>query len=188
MLKLKDCFMAQVFIIWVNYKQCSFLNRNDCCHLILSISDLLCLIFYFFFTPDLLNWDVTFEAGDSRIEPGAVPARNTTYHFKSLSQFETECGQSRLWAGVHFQDAIDSIKPIAREVAKLAFNFVKKHANAEKPVHPYPNPGPHSPGPHHPEPHHPGPLHSHDPLTINELPPNPFSKPYQSPAYPGYNK
>ena len=154
-----------------------------------------------FFT-DLLNWDVTFEAGESRIEPGAVPARNTTYHFKTLSQFETECGQSRLWAGVHFQDAIDSIKPIAREVAKLAFNFVKKHANAEKPVHPYPNPhspglhspGPHAPGPHHPGPHspgpyHPGPLHSHEPLTINELPPNPFSKPYQqSPAYPAYNK
>ena len=135
----------------------------------------------FIFT-DLLNWDVTFEAGESRIEPGAVPARNTTYHFKTLSQFETECGQSRLWAGVHFQDAIDSIKPIAREVAKLAFNFVKKHANAEKPVHPYPNP--HSPGPHHP-----GLLHSHEPLTINELPPNPFSKPYQqSPAYPAYNK
>ena len=65
---------------------------------------------------------------------------------------------------------------------------MKKHANAEKPVHPYPNPGPHSPGPHHPEPHHPGPIHSHDPLTINELPPNPFGKPYQSPAYPGYSK
>ena len=32
---------------------------------------------------------------------------------------------------------------------------------------------------HSPGPYHPGPLHSHEPLTINELPPNPFSKPYQ---------
>ena len=78
-----------------------------------------------------MNWDVTFEAGESRIEPGAVPARNTTYHFKTLSQFETECGQSRLWAGVHFQDAIDSIKPISKQIGKMAADMVLKHAKGE---------------------------------------------------------
>ena len=131
-----------------------------------------------FYGNDALNWDVTFEAGSSSVESGYLPRRNTTYHFKSLTQFETECGQSRLWAGVHFQDAIDSIKPIAKEIGRRAFEFVKKHHNAEPAPPPH-----HAPAPHHapgyPQPHahvpH-APHHTHEPLKIAELPPsNPFS-------------
>ena len=36
-----------------------------------------------------------------------------------------------MWAGVHFQDAIDSIKPIATKVGRMAAELVLKHANAE---------------------------------------------------------
>jgi hypothetical protein len=56
-----------------------------------------------FLGSDALNWDVTFEQGSSRIEPGALPARNMTFRISTFSQFAEECGQSRLWAGVHFQ-------------------------------------------------------------------------------------
>ena len=37
----------------------------------------------------------------------------------------------RMWAGVHFQDAIDSIKPIATRIGKMAAKLVLKYANAE---------------------------------------------------------
>ena len=36
-----------------------------------------------------------------------------------------------MWAGVHFQDAIDSIKPIATRIGKMAAKLVLKYANAE---------------------------------------------------------
>ena len=52
---------------------------------------------------DDLSWDITFEAGESRIEPGALPAYNQTYRIKTFTDFAYECGESRMWAGVHFQ-------------------------------------------------------------------------------------
>ena len=80
---------------------------------------------------DDLSWDVEFEAGESRIEPGALPPRNVSYRLNTFSDFAFQCGESRMWAGVHFQDAIDSIKPIATRIGKMAAKLVLKYANAE---------------------------------------------------------
>ena len=80
---------------------------------------------------DDLSWDVEFEAGESRIEPGALPPRNVSYRLNTFSDFAYQCGESRMWAGVHFQDAIDSIKPIATEIGRKAAKLVLKYANAE---------------------------------------------------------
>ena len=52
---------------------------------------------------DDLSWDIAFEAGESRIEPGALPARNVSYRLNTFSDFAYQCGESRMWAGVHFQ-------------------------------------------------------------------------------------
>ena len=52
---------------------------------------------------DDLNWDIEFKAGESRIEPGTLPPTNVSYRINTFSDFEYECGQSRMWAGVHFQ-------------------------------------------------------------------------------------
>ena len=38
---------------------------------------------------------------------------------------------SNMWAGVHFQDAIDSIKPISKQIGKMAADMVLKHAKGE---------------------------------------------------------
>ena len=80
---------------------------------------------------DDLSWDVEFEAGESRIEPGALPPRNVSYRLNTFSDFAYQCGESRMWAGVHFQDAIDSIKPIATQMGKMAAELVMKSANGE---------------------------------------------------------
>lgn len=116
-----------------------------------------------FLGSDELDWDVTFARGESRIEPGYLPSRNQTYKIKTFSQIGNECGQSRLWAGVHFQDAIDVIKPIAKEIAQKVVVLVTSHFNAEpEGVTFYAEPA--------------------APLTIHELPAkNPY-KIYQYPA------
>ena len=134
-----------------------------------------------FLGDDDLSWDVTFEAGESRIEPGALPAYNQTYRLQTFSDFAYQCGESRMWAGVHFQDAIDVIKPIATEIGQLAARYVIAQFNAE-PAQPYHHPnavptGPVAPGP---LPGRPGLVPSApSPLQIQELP-----RKSQYPAHP----
>jgi len=127
-----------------------------------------------FLGDDDLSWDVGFEAGSSRIEPGALPYRNVSYRIQTFSDFAFECGESRMWAGVHFQDAIDSIKPIARKIGQMAAKLVLKYANAEPALQPaHAGPVAHAPA------------HAHEPLRIQELPPNPFGFNYPT-GYGGY--
>ena len=122
---------------------------------------------------------MTFEKGESRIEPGTLPPRNVTYRLQTFSDFAFECGESRMWAGVHFQDAIDVIKPIAKKIARLATKLVLKYFNAEPaPVAPIQVPA----HPYHQVP-------ASEPLRIQELPPNPYQYAYPAatnPGYPGY--
>ena len=126
-----------------------------------------------FLGDDDLSWDVTFEAGESRIEPGALPAYNQTYRLQTFSDFAYQCGESRMWAGVHFQDAIDVIKPIATEIGQLAARFVIAQFNAE-PAQPYHHPNAVPTGPVVPAP---GPA---APLQIQELP--------RKSAYPAHHQ
>ena len=58
---------------------------------------------------DDLSWDVPFKAFESRIEPDTLPPRDVTYRIDTWTDFAYQCGQSRMWAGVHFQDAIGKI-------------------------------------------------------------------------------
>ena len=57
---------------------------------------------------DALGFPVEWPAGSSRIEPGITPAMDTVLVFPTWSGFVDDCGQSRVWAGVHFQAAVDA--------------------------------------------------------------------------------
>ena len=61
-----------------------------------------------YFGTDELGLSVTYAAGSSRIEPGITPAEDLTLHFATWTEFEEECGRSRILGGTHFQDAIDA--------------------------------------------------------------------------------
>lgn len=87
----------------------------------------------FFNGNDQLNWDVPIPAGSSVIEPGITPAADLTLHFATWTQFENDCGQSRLLGGVHFQPSIDVIKPVGTTVGNLAYEFVKAHIDGTAP-------------------------------------------------------
>lgn len=84
---------------------------------------------------DTLGWTVPYAAGSSYIEPGVVPKSATQLSFPTWSKFENDCGQSRLWAGVHFQPAVDASKAMCRRVADGAVRWfadrVQGHADTE---------------------------------------------------------
>lgn len=66
-------------------------------------------------------------AGSSRVEPGTTPAADLTLHWDTWTDFERECGISRLWGGVHFRDAIDRAVPLGHRIGDTAYRFVRRH-------------------------------------------------------------
>ena len=72
---------------------------------------------------DELGYPVAFSAGTSRIEPGQVPAEDTTFVFDTWSEFDHDCGQSRVWAGVHFQAAVDESRALCGVFGDLAYAY-----------------------------------------------------------------
>jgi hypothetical protein len=53
--------------------------------------------------------------------------------WQTWTEFETECGRSRLWAGVHFPDSIAQGHPLGRAVGEQAYLFVKRHIDGNAP-------------------------------------------------------
>ncbi|RVT51683.1 vanadium-dependent haloperoxidase [Rubrivivax albus] len=83
---------------------------------------------------DTLGWVVPYARGSSRVEPGITPTADLQLSFPTWSQFETDCGQSRLWGGVHFQAAIDAAVPVCRRVGDLAYDFLTRHIDGTAPA------------------------------------------------------
>jgi len=72
---------------------------------------------------DELNWSVTFPAGSSRIEPGITPSTDIELRFPTWTEFARNCGQSRLWGGVHYQAAIDASAAICSDFGDMAYDY-----------------------------------------------------------------
>jgi hypothetical protein len=83
---------------------------------------------------DVLNWTVPYAAGSSRIEPGVTPAADTALSFPSWTDFETKCGQSRVWAGVHFQAAVDEAAAVCPLFGDLAHDYLLSLVNGTAPA------------------------------------------------------
>lgn len=64
---------------------------------------------------------VVFRKGCSFAEPGITPEADTTVEFKTWDDFTKVCAQSRLWAGVHFQPAIDSAIELCTPIGKACY-------------------------------------------------------------------
>lgn len=80
-----------------------------------------------FLGSDELGWTIHYAQGSSQVEPGITPAADMALTFDTWTRFEAECGQSRLWGGVHFQAAIDSSKALCRAIARGAYRFLSGH-------------------------------------------------------------
>ena len=71
---------------------------------------------------DRFGASVTIPAGWSRVEPGAVPARDLTLHWPTFSAAADEAGISRLYGGIHFRDGDLNGRIAGRQVGELVWN------------------------------------------------------------------
>ena len=69
------------------------------------------------------------DQGTSKIEPGVTPRANMTLAFYTWSEFEKNCGYSRLYGGVNFPDSVANIKQMAIQMGRRAIDFIRYHVN-----------------------------------------------------------
>ena len=74
---------------------------------------------------DALGFPVMVPPGASRQEPGVTPAEPLTIVFPTWTDFSEDCGQSRVWAGVHFQAAVDESQRMCAVFGDRAYEYVK---------------------------------------------------------------
>jgi hypothetical protein len=85
-----------------------------------------------FLGSDNFGWSVPAPAGSSVVEPGVTPAADITLGpWNTFTEFEEECGLSRLWGGVHFRAAIENGREFCRPIGDLAFEFVDRHVRGK---------------------------------------------------------
>lgn len=89
------CFCAA----WVEAAKL-FLNRND------------------------IDFTWTVPAGKSMIEPGFTPVQAFDVKFDTLDQAAHECMLSRVWAGVHYMQAVTESNRVCKPIGKLVYDKV----------------------------------------------------------------
>jgi len=70
---------------------------------------------------DVFGASVTFPAGSSRLEPGAVPARDLTLSWATFSEAADQAGISRRYGGIHFEQGDLDARATGREAARNAW-------------------------------------------------------------------
>ena len=85
---------------------------------------------------DALGFPVERPAGSSNIEPGVTPASDTLIVFDTWTDFVSDCGQSRVWAGVHFQAAIEESGKICPMFGDMAFEYMQSLLDGTAPSRP----------------------------------------------------
>lgn len=87
-----------------------------------------------FLGSDNLAYPVPRPAGSSLVEPGIVPAVDTLIVFDTWTDFANDCGESRLWAGVHFRAAVDASKQICDSFGDMAVSYLESLINGSAPM------------------------------------------------------
>jgi len=84
-----------------------------------------------FLESDVLNWPFNRPSGSSVVEPGITPENDIAVEFATWTEFEEDCGLSRLWAGVHFMASIPAGQDIGHEIGYIAYEFVQAHIDGD---------------------------------------------------------
>ena len=82
---------------------------------------------------DLLGYPVVRPAGSSSVEPGVTPAEDTTLELPTWTDFKNDYGQSRVWAGVHFQAAVDESLAVCDVFGDTAYNYLQSLISGSAP-------------------------------------------------------
>lgn len=75
---------------------------------------------------DDFRYQFTVPKGSSRFYPGQVPENDMVITINRLSDWNKLCGQSRLWAGVHFEPSVKAGEKLCRGIGEASQDFVRK--------------------------------------------------------------
>jgi hypothetical protein len=70
---------------------------------------------------DRFGHSVTVQAGQSKIEPGLVPASDVTLHWRTFRDAADEAGISRRYGGIHFVDGDLQSRKMGRKIGQQAW-------------------------------------------------------------------
>ncbi|HRI40000.1 MAG TPA: vanadium-dependent haloperoxidase, partial [Nitrospira sp.] len=70
---------------------------------------------------DRFGASVTIHAGESKVEPGIVPASDVTLHWRTFSDAADEAGISRRYGGIHFVDGDLQSRKMGKKIGKQAW-------------------------------------------------------------------
>jgi hypothetical protein len=70
---------------------------------------------------------VTFPAGSSKFESGAVPATDVTLRWATFSEAANQAGLSRRYGGIHFEQGDLDGRAAGRHVAQLAWARAQRY-------------------------------------------------------------
>jgi hypothetical protein len=89
-----------------------------------------------FLGDDELGWQIPKAAGSSRVEPGITPASDAVLRFDSWSEFAADCGESRVWAGVHFPAAVRASEQLCSVFGDMAYDYLNALVAGTAPARP----------------------------------------------------
>jgi VCPO second helical-bundle domain len=88
-----------------------------------------------FLGSDTFGWSVPAPKGSSVIEPGITPASDIVIGpFATFTDFETICGLSRFWGGIHFLSSLPAGHDIGQLIGDLAYEFLRQHIDGTAPA------------------------------------------------------
>ena len=72
---------------------------------------------------DELGWVINFPAGSSYIEPGFTPAEDIQITIATWTEFAETCGESRVWASIHFYPAVEASEEICSAFGDTSYEY-----------------------------------------------------------------
>jgi hypothetical protein len=78
---------------------------------------------------DRFGASVTIRAGSSRVEPGAVPAKDVTLAWATFTAAANEAGLSRRLGGIHFEQADLDARATGRSCGDAAWALARRYVN-----------------------------------------------------------
>jgi hypothetical protein len=83
---------------------------------------------------DALNVTKNYAVGSSVNEPGFTPKQAVTLSYPTWTQWENDCKESRVNAGVHFPIAVENTWTMVYPIAAEAVNFLRAHVQGNPPA------------------------------------------------------
>ena len=85
---------------------------------------------------DQLGFEVFRPAGSSRVEPGITPAADMVVRWDTWTEFVSDCGESRVWSGVHFPATVEASEALCEDFGETAHEYLLSLIDGSAPERP----------------------------------------------------